>query len=117
MKGFGNKQHPDSIGPNVPGFADHYIRENPDNLIAKELKDKVDWCRQKTGHIIKSQTSQDISDEQKENMPNHGKELLSYQLKKVFLMVASLIRIISQREGENDCEFFNALSNVYIMCQ
>ena len=78
-KGFGNEQHPDSIGPHVPSFADRYIRENPDNPIAKELKDKVDWCRQKTGHILVTKAMQDISDEQKENMLRRGKELLSYQ--------------------------------------
>jgi hypothetical protein len=48
-KGFGNEQNPSAIGPHAPSFADRYIRENADKPLAKELKEKVEWCRQKTG--------------------------------------------------------------------
>ena len=80
-KGFGNEQHPDGIGPNIPLFLERYIRENDGKPTAMELKKKIEWC-QKQG----KGRSRDIygrigltGGNEREKLLEEGKKILSWQ--------------------------------------
>ena len=73
-EGFGVKQRPQqSIQPNVPQFMERYIRENSGTQLAKELTQKVAWCKAQRGHKSKSENS-DV-------LKARGDELLKEQRK------------------------------------
>ena len=44
-RGFGTEQRPDAVGPHVPRFAAPYIARNPGTELARQLQERVDWCR------------------------------------------------------------------------
>lgn len=73
-EGFGIVQRPqDRIRPNVPGFLPRYIEENKKTELAKELKEKVEWCREQ-------QPGREISKEDEvKKLREEGDELIAKQ--------------------------------------
>jgi hypothetical protein len=68
--GFGTEQSPRHIRPVPPAFADRYIAANPASQLARELKAKVDWCRQQPGCP---------TEPSREELLRHGQELMGWQ--------------------------------------
>jgi hypothetical protein len=69
-RGFGTEQSPVYIRPVPPVFADRYIAANPASQLARELKAKVDWCRQQPDCP---------TEPSREELLRHGQELMGWQ--------------------------------------
>lgn len=70
-RGFGIPQL-NQIGPQPPGFLDRYLRENADTPLARQLQEKVDWCRAQRRPASGGEPS-------REALVAQGRELLALQ--------------------------------------
>ncbi len=74
-KGFGSLQHPDSIGPHAPAFADAYIARYPNKPLAAELQRRVAWCRAQPGRAA----PEPLEAAARAELLRRGRDLLEWQ--------------------------------------